>query len=556
MFKDRSLAHLPIGTWLTFEDAMVGLLLSSFIINLLGLVFPICVLQFYDRVIPNRSTGTLAAMVCLILVALIFEVIMKILRGYVSSWTTARFTYNTGKRLFNRIVDADISEIEETTAGVYLDKYNSAESMRDHYCGQNLIMLVDLPFIFVYLGLMFIINKYIAMVPCVIMIIMFFTALSAGNRAFKHLEKKSKISEIKSKFLFEMLSGIHTIKSMGMEEQFLRRYERLHEGEINNNYDLIQRSSESSRTGNFFSQLTIIFTVCVGAILVIKHQVTVGGLAASILLVGKAMLPVSKVVMYIEKNRNLQIARDDFEYIMDLEPEYSEDLPDLEQITGAIEFKNVSFKYEHGDHYVLKDINLTINANEVIVFHGEGFSGKSTMMLLIDGILKPQEGDIYIDGIDLRSVNLESYRRQVAFMSEGGELFAGSIIDNMTMFNKENYGTRAKEISKALGLHDIIESMPNAYATEVGTGTIDILSRGHKQLILIVRALLDDPQILIFDEANLSLDIDSDIKLRKYMLSLKGKKTLIMVTHRPSILEMADKHYKLSDGRIEEFKWK
>lgn len=556
MFKDRSLAHLPIRTWLTFEDAMVGLLLSSFIINLLGLVFPICVLQFYDRVIPNRSTGTLAAMVCLILVALMFEVIMKILRGYVSSWTTARFTYNTGKRLFNRIVDADISEIEETTAGVYLDKYNSAESMRDHYCGQNLIMLVDVPFIFVYLGLMFIINKYIAMVPCITMIIMFVTALSAGKKAFEHLEKKSTMSEVKSKFLFEMLSGIHTIKAMGMEEQFLRRYERLHEGEINNNYDLIQRSSESSRTGNFFSQLTIIFTVCVGAILVIKHQVTVGGLAASILLVGKAMLPVSKVVMYIEKNRNLQIARDDLEYIMELQPEYAEDLPDLEQITGSIELKNVSFKYEHGDHYVIKDISLSVNANETVVLHGEGFSGKSTLMLLIDGIIKPQEGAIYIDGIDLHGVNLESYRRQVAFMSEGGELFAGSIIDNMTMFDKEKYGTRAKEVSKALGLHDIIESMPNAYATEVGTGTIDILSRGHKQLILIVRALLDDPQIIIFDEANLSLDIDSDIKLRKYLLSLKGKRTLIMVTHRPSMLEMADRHFKLSDGRVEEFKWK
>lgn len=478
------------------------------------------------------------------------------MRAYVSSWTSARFTYNTGKTLFERLLYADISKLEHETPGVYLDKYNSAESMREHYCGQNLIMLVDLPFIFVYLGLLFFINKYLAIVPSIVIIIMFISSVSASKRAFKHLEKKTNITEVKSKFLIEVLSGIHTIKAMGMEEQFLRRYERLHAQEIDNNYELIQRTSESSRSGNLFSQLAIIMTVCVGGILVIKHIVTVGGLAASILLVGKSMLPVTKMVMYLDKSRNLDIARKDIEYLLSFQREYEPGLKVLESVRGEIGLNRVSYKHEKANSFTLRDINAKIASNETVVIHGDGHAGKSTLLMVIDSLLKPTEGDVTIDGINLNEVDLESYRKNIGFMTEDGELFAGTIIENMTMFDVDKYGDRARTIAKALGLHDIIESMPNAYSTEVGTGTIDLLSRGHKQLILIVRALLDDPQIILFDEANLSLDIDSDIKLRKYLLSLKGQRTMVLVTHRPSLLEIADRHFKLEDGKFEEIEWK
>lgn len=147
MNADRSDFGLPVKSWLTVEDALVGLLLSSFLINLLGLVFPVCVLQFYDRVIPHKSIGTLVAMVCLILAALFLEVVLKIMRAYVSSWSSARFTFNMGKRLFDHLLYADLSQFERNTAGTYLDRFNSAESIKEYYCGQNLIMLVDLPFI-------------------------------------------------------------------------------------------------------------------------------------------------------------------------------------------------------------------------------------------------------------------------------------------------------------------------------------------------------------------------------------------------------------------------
>lgn len=556
MSSYRSDFGLPVKSWLTVEDATVGLLLSSFLINLLGLVFPVCVLQFYDRVIPNKSSGTLAAMVCLILGAMILEVALKIMRAYVSSWSSARFTYNMGKQLFDHLLYSDLGQFERNTAGTYLDRFNSAESIREYYCGQNLIMLVDLPFIVIYLGLMFFISPYIALVPTVIIIYMIIAGIHSSNLAFKSLESKTDMSEVKSKFLIEMLAGIHTIKALGMEEQFLRRYERLHQKEIIGNYELIQRMSDSSRSGQLYSQLAVILAVTVGGITVINHMVSVGGLAASILLTGKLMLPVTKLITYIEKKKQLSIAKDDLAFINSFAPEYPAGLQKLDGFSGEIKMENISFKYPGTEKYIFKDINLHIMPNETVVIHGSAFSGKSTLILLMCSLYKANEGRILADRIDLRNVDLDDYRHRIAYMSENGELFNGTILENLTLFEPEKYAVQAKEIAKVLGLHDIIEAMPQAYDTVVGTGTVDLLSKGHKQLILIIRTLIDNPKLILFDEANLALDIDSDIKLRKYLMSLKGKCTLVLATHRPSLIEMADKHYKLFDGKLAEYKWK
>ncbi len=555
MIDSRSKFGLPVRSWLTREDALVGLLLSSFVINLLGLVFPVCVLQFYDRIIPNKSNSTLVAMVCIILAALALEALLKVLRAYVSSWSSARFTYNMGRLLFNRLLYADLGQFERNTAGLYVDKFNSAESIREYYCGQNLIMLVDVPFIFIYIILMFCICPYMAVVPILIIVYMVMESLLASEKAYKNLESKTNMSEVKSRFLYEVLSGIHTIKALGMEEQFLRRYERLHQREINSNYELIQRMSQSNRSGALYSQLGVILTVSMGGILVINHYLSVGGLAACILIVGKLMLPVTKLVVYLEKNKQIGIAKSDLAFIENIEPEYKPDAPVVDYIAGEIDMQNLSFKYPESEEYIFQDINLHINPNEFIVLHGASFAGKSTLLQLMAGLYKPSSGVITVDGLNLCDINIDSYRCNIAYMPDAGELFSGTILENITIFETERYAERAKQLAKELGIHNFIEALPQSYNTQIGTGTVDLLSKGHKQVLLIIRTLLNDPHLIIFDEANLALDIESDVRLRKFLLSKKGKCTLVLVTHRPSIMQMADKHYKLENGKLTEFGW-
>ena len=555
MFDSRSKDIMPVRTWLTKQDSYIGLMLSSFVINVLGLVFPICVLQFYDRVIPHKSIGTLVAMICLILFAFAFEATLKILRAYVSSWSSERFTYNMGKKLFHRLLYSDLCEFEKHAPGRYLDKFNSAESLREYYCGQNLTMMVDLPFVSVYFILMFVINKNMAIMPMVVVLMMFLTSSIFNAETLKQLQRKRDITEAKSRFLIEVITGIHTIKALAMEEQFLRRYERLHQGEIYSNFELIQRLSQSSRSASFFSQLAVIFTAAQGGLMVMHHSLSVGGMAACILLVGKIMQPVASLISFLERKQNIIIAKENYDFIMNFKPEYGDKLNTLENFRGEIELRDLSFKYPESDKYIFKNVSMHVAPNETIVVHGDGFSGKTTLMLLICSLYKPKEGGIFFDGINVNEVDLEKLRRRIAFMPSDGELFDGTIMDNLTLFQSEEYAQEAIEISKSIGLHPIIENMPNSYNTEVATGTVDLLSKGHKQQVLIVRALVGNPRVILFDEANVALDIDSDIKLRKHLLTIKGKCTIILVTHRPSLLEMADRHFKLENGQLTEFKW-
>lgn len=555
MIENRSEFGLPIKTWLTRRDAVVGLLISSLFINLLGMVFPICVLQFYDRVVPNKSYNTLISMVVIILIALIAELTLKVLRAYVSAWSSARFTYNMGSLLFRKIIYSDLDQFNQHTPSEYLNKFNSAESIREYYCGQNLTLLVDIPFVFIYLILMFIINPIVCLVPCCVVIYMVATGVITSEKLKKKMENKTSMSEVKSKFLIEMLSGIHTIKALGMEEQFLRRYERLHQKEILSNYDLIQQTSESNRNGAMYSQLAVILTGFVGGVLVIYRMLSVGGLAAEILITGRLMLPITKLITYLEKKKELSIALDDLSFILNLKNEYPEGLKKFDDFHGELVIKDVSFKYRHSDKFILQNINLQINPNETVILHGGIGSGKSTLLLLISGLYKVTDGQIMIDDTNLNQIDLDNYRGKLAFMAEGGELFAGTILENLTFFQVEKYGYEAKELSKALGLHDVIEAMPQSYDTQVGTGIVDLLSKGHKQLVLIIRSLIGNPKVILFDEANLALDVDADVRLRKFLLSKKGTCTMILATHRPSLIAMGDKHVMLTDGKLMDYKW-
>lgn len=555
MIEARSEFGLPVRLWLTKWDAWIGLVLSSLFINILGLVFPICVLQFYDRVIPNKSWSTLSMMVLIIIGALAGETILKIMRAYVSSWSSARFTYNMGRRLFHHLLYSDLSQFRLHTAGEYVDKFNSAESIREYYCGQNLTLLVDVPFIGIYIILMLFISPYVAMVPIFIIIYMMTTGVISIEATHKKLENKTSMSEAKSKFLIEMISGIHTIKALGMEEQFLRRYERLHQREINSNYELIQGTSESNRSGSLYSQMAVILTGFVGGILVIYHIVTVGGLAASILIAGRLMLPVTKLITYIQHKKDLSIAMDDLNFIMSFQEEYPEGLEKLDPFRGEISLNQVSFKYPGTERYLFQDLTLQINPNEVVILHGVIGAGKSTLLQLISSLYKADAGTIEVDGIDIKRLDLDNYRSQTAYMSDNGELFTGTIMENLTLFENDKYAENAKELSRILGLHDIIEALPESYNTMVGTGTVDLLSKGHKQLVLLIRALVDNPKLYLFDEANLALDVDADVRLRKFLMSQKGKCTMVLATHRPSLIAMGDKHVRLEDGKLTEFKW-
>jgi ATP-binding cassette subfamily C protein LapB len=218
---------------------------------------------------------------------------------------------------------------------------------------------------------------------------------------------------------------------------------------------------------------------------------------------------------------------------------------------GKIEFQNVSFRYGENNPWVLKNINLIIEAKQTIAIKGSGLGGKSTLLSLIAGLHQCSSGKILIDGHNIATANLQILREQIGYMPQKASLFNGTLLENLTLF-EDKYSERAMEIAKQVGLRDFIEHLEEGYNTPVADRNGETIPRGIVQRIMIARALIRRPPIVLFDEANIAIDMQGDHYIKKLLEQLHRQCTLILVSHRPSILQFADQCYLLENSELRE----
>lgn len=541
---------IKLKDWLNHKDLIVGLLLSSLLINIVSMIFPLSLLQVYDRIIPNASTNTLVTIIIIVIAAFIIELLLKSLRAYVAAWADTRLTFKRNLKAFKHLVNTKISEYEREGAGVHLDRLNSLDMMKDFYGGQAIVTYMDIPFLVMYLWLISLIGGYLVVVPITVLILMVLSTVYLSQQVFDLLHKKTMRNEIKINFMVEMLTGIHTVKSLAMEEQLLRRYERLENSDASADYELAQKTSRVARNISLFSQLNLIGIVSMGAYLNIINEMTVGGVAAATILAGKSIQPISKAMNLWNRHQSIKIALEGEEEIYHMPLESSIEETSLGEISGHLILDNVSYSYPGKDESVLENVSIEIQAGECVAILGDGLSGKTTLISLMTGLLTPTSGKVLIDNKDITQFNLKELRRRIALLPQTGNLFDGTIMQNITMFREDEYHEKAVHITRRLGLHSLIEHMSEGYKTLVGSGNVELISQGFKQGILIGRALIDEPKLILFDEANSAMDIATDDNLKMVLSEIKGKATMVLVTHRPSILKLADRAYALKDKKL------
>lgn len=551
-----TLKDIPTKLWLTKVDIAIGLVLSTFLINLLQLVFPIAILQVYDRVIPNDSYETLIVLCTIIISSLLLELVLRIGRSYVSSWAAARYAYNVGGYCFNKIKNADLLDFDKTSPGVYLERYNSVHAMKNYLCGKNLEIIIDFPFSCVYVILLGFINYYLLLIPLAMIGVLGISTYKSSKRSRDHFHKKQFSNQVKSKFLIEMFSGIHTIKALGMEEQILRRYERLQKQNIKNQYDFVKHVGESGRNYNFISQMGLILVASIGAILVINQKLSAGELAASILVSGRVMQAVTKLLSFYGNIDRFESLKEDLDSILTLKPEQEKTGKKLKDFKGNVELREVCFHHEGDDEHGLKSVSMKVSQGEMVALHGGGHSYKSTLLAIISGLIKPHSGQLLLDGEDSSDVDIYSIRENISLIQQEERIFKGTILENLTLFRNAEYGEKAKKMAHLLGLDRVINSMSKGYDTLIGATTIDMLSKGNEQQIFLIRSLVSSPKVILFDEANTAMDITTDNLLKQYLEQLKGQCTIIMVTHRPSLLKLADRHIMLDKGATSDHDWR
>lgn len=553
--KDRTpvkIFNMEVYQWLPKSDILVGLIMSTLLINVLSLVFPLSLLQIYDRIIPYQATSTLFYLMLAVCIAMILEMFIKLGRAYVSAWGDARLGYKSSNKAFEYLLNAHLSAYEGVGSGVHLDRLNALNRVKDFYGGQAITTLLDIPFVFIFLLLIAFIEPILIIVPLSIQGGILYISYKYGPTVFETLKKRSQTNEKKINYIVEVLGGIHTIKSQGMEQLMLRRYERLQNSSAFDDFEFAQKNAAHNRMGTLLSQINLVGVVFVGAFLVLHQQLTPGGVAACIMLSSRCMMPFIKAMNLWSRFQAIKLAEEKYQAILAL-PQRKILTSKTDVLTRTdIVFDNITYGYNKGKKPILEHANLTIKDGEMISLQCDGAQGKSSALLLIKGLLTPFTGEIRIGGTPLSDYSQNVLGRDMAYLPQEGVLFEGTILENLTLFRDGEYVLKAKALSEALELDAFIEQMPQGYQTMLGQGSVDFVSKGIKQRILIVRALIDEPKIILFDEANSAMDIASDNKLKELLQSYHGEKTMIIVSHRPSFVNMADRKVIIKDFNFKE----
>ncbi|VUD46871.1 Alpha-hemolysin translocation ATP-binding protein HlyB [Thalassocella blandensis] len=526
------------------------ILMATVAINILSLALPIVILQCYDRIIPNNGDKTLTLLIIGLCVCIFLDTVLRLARVSVMNRLGAQFEHNALLNSMQVILGSNIGEFEKRRHTDYLEKLRAIDNIREIQFGQNILSLIDLPFILLFIGLIWYFTGWLVLVPIALFIAFSIYSVSLSKTLYNALIQKDKITEVRHNFLLELLQGIQTLKPLAMENQMMRRYERLQGRSANAMYDLANVNNVIQSSTSTMSQITMVVFVAVGAIPAASGSITMGALAAGSLLSGRILQPASRAMSFFMQWQTTKLYEDKVVQLLETKQEVMSEENKNISLSGKIQLQNISFKYPKSESPVLHDLNLEVNENNFISIIGENGSGKTTLARIIVGLQDATGGELIFDDAPVSHINKNSLRRQIAYIPQRGVLFNGTILENLTAFRGGTHVQEAISAAEDIGLNNSVMRLVDGLSTKLDSTLVDNLPEGLRQRITMVRSLSGGANILVFDDANTGYDPENSKKLTDYFRSIKGKKTIITFTHSESIIGLSDKCYKLTDGKL------
>ena len=536
-----------------FRQHVYSLLLCTFAINLLSLALPIMTLQVYDRILPNPGTGTLPVLISGVCVAICLEALLRLSRAYVIGRSGAAYEHRMACLSMERVLGADLSKMGKYGIGEHLHRMGSVGKLRDFYNGYALSVLFELAFVPLFFILILYIAQPLAIIPAVILTAFVFVSLIRGKHLRKALKDRELADDERFNFLIESLEGVHTIKAFALEKFFERRYEALEEDSTFRNYRVTEETSATFNSGAIFSHLMVASVISFGAWCVLSGFVTTGGLIACLLLSGRMMQPVQKALGLWARYQDFTIAREHVEEVLSMQQHQIIQRSSEQDIVpnGHLVLQNMSYQSPHDEIEILKDISLEVKRGETVLISGEHGAGKSILLSLIAGIYPQTSGVVLIDGQPVNTFQPEELVRHVAYIGSQPLIFRGTIRDNITSFG-QTPEAKAQEVTGLLQVDKEIAKLPSGLDTFLQGNNTDVISPGLKQRIAIIRALASKPRLILFDNADRTLDKEGYTMIYSFLARLRGKASLILVSEDQNIMGLADRHYELKERTLQQ----
>ena len=531
---------------LFFEVLIVSVVLQFF-----ALVTPLFFQVVMDKVLVHRGFSTLDVVAVALLVVSLFEIVLGGLRTYLFAHTTSRIDVELGARLFRHLLSLPLSYFEHRRVGDTVARVRELEQIRNFLTGQALTSVLDLVFSFIFLVVMW---YYSATLTWVVLASLpayaFWSALISPMLRTRLNDKFARNADNQS-FLVESMTAVGTVKAMAVEPQMTQRWDNQLAAFVASGFRVTKLAVIGQQGVQLIQKLVTVATLWIGARLVIEGKLTVGQLIAFNMLSGQVAAPVIRLAQLWQDFQQVGISVARLGDILNAPTENASSRLALPNIQGNITFEHVDFRYKADGRLILQDLNLQIQAGEILGIVGRSGSGKSTLTKLVQRLYVPEQGRVLVDGNDLALAAPAWLRRQVGVVLQENVLLNRSIRDNIALTDTGIPLERIIEAAKLAGAHEFIMELPEGYDTMVGEQGAG-LSGGQRQRIAIARALITNPRILIFDEATSALDYESERAIMQNMQAICRGRTVLIIAHRLSTVKNAHRIIAMDKGKIVE----
>lgn len=525
-------------------------ILASLLINILGLMVPLFVMQTYDRVVPNQATATLWVLAAGLLIGTLFELGLRLVRARLLDQAGSQTDLILSATLFERIVGMDLMS-RPATVGGFAQSIHDFQGLREFLTAVTLTSLIDLPFAILMLAVIGLLGGWLVLIPLLAFPLTVAFAWVIQVRLRDTVQKSLSLGAARQALLIETLGGLETLKACNAQGERQHQWETTHGALTRLDSHARHLAALASNGTLFVQQLCGMVTLVAGVYSIIDGHLSVGALVAIYMLGSRVLAPLGQIAGLITRYQQARLTIKSTDALMALPQERDADQQPLRSapLMGAVSVNRLSFRYEPAGAPALDNLRFRLEPGERVGVIGRSGSGKSTLARLLMGFYAPEQGQLLLDGLDLRQLDIAEFRQQVGYVAHDLPLLAGSLRDNLTLGARHISDTRMLEVARITGVDELALHHPRGFDRPVGERG-QLLSGGQRQAVLLARALLLDPPILLLDEPTSHMDNASEDSLRQQLQRLVPGKTLLLITHRLSMLSLVDRLLVLDNGKL------
>jgi ATP-binding cassette subfamily C protein LapB len=512
-------------------------------------------MNVYDRVVPNKAYETLWALSIGVVLASLFEFAARMVRSRLTDIAGKKADLIISTALFRRMMAMDLAD-KPASAGSYANNLRDFESVREFMTSASLLALVDLPFLLLFIAVIYVIAGPLAWVPLLSVPLVVGAGLLAQAPLARYAQESMKEGSQRQGLAVEAIEGIETIKANNAANWAQQRWDHFTAATAAAGMKLRDVSNLVMGFAQWAQQLNTVALVVWGTYLVhsdnVAQRITMGALIASVILSGRALSPLSSVAALLVRFQQARVALRGLDAMVQrrTERDVERSYVSLSRIAGQIEFRQVSFRYGQGAP-VLNDVNLVIRPGEKVAILGRIGSGKSTLLRLAAGLYAPAQGNVLLDDVDMRQIDPADLRSQVSLLGQSPRLFFGTLRDNLQLGRMDRFSADDELIAalRRFGLDRVVQQHPMGLDLPIGEDGHG-LSGGQKQIVSLVRLTLRDPKVVLLDEPTSGLDEMTEVAALRALAEWGQGRTMVVVTHRPSVLPFVQRVIVVDQGRI------